>query len=45
MIGSRFDNVIGFVDGTLNGVARPVRGQEAVYNGHVVRNIKKFIDL
>ncbi|KAG2199303.1 hypothetical protein INT47_012937 [Mucor saturninus] len=33
--GSCFAGVIGFVDGTLNGVARPSEYQEILYNGHV----------
>ncbi|KAG2193789.1 hypothetical protein INT47_009931 [Mucor saturninus] len=33
--GSCFAGVIGFVDGTLNGVARPSEYPEILYNGHV----------
>jgi hypothetical protein len=30
-----FKDVVGFVDGTINGIARATKLQKAVYNGHV----------
>ncbi|KAG2207260.1 hypothetical protein INT45_008061, partial [Circinella minor] len=32
--GSPISNVVGFIDGTVRGICRPVVNQEVVYNGH-----------
>lgn len=36
-----YDDIVGFIDGTLNPVARPIRDQRAIYNGHAVSTKKK----
>lgn len=33
--GSCYPEVVGFIDGTINAICRPVELQESVYNGHV----------
>lgn len=40
--GSYFSDVIGFIDGTLNPIARPTVGQGGMFNGHDVCTLDIF---
>lgn len=40
--GSCYEGVVGFIDGTLNPIARPIKLQETVYNGHVRQHGLKY---
>lgn len=40
--GSCYEDVVGFIDGTLNAICRPGEYQESVYNGHVRQHGLKY---
>ncbi|KAF4138678.1 DDE superfamily endonuclease [Phytophthora infestans] len=40
--GSPIDRCIGFVDGTVRGIARPVHNQRQCYNGHKRKHALKY---
>ncbi|KAF4137475.1 DDE superfamily endonuclease [Phytophthora infestans] len=40
--GSPIDRCIGFIDGTVRGIARPVRNQRQCYNGHKRKHALKY---
>lgn len=40
--GSCYDDVVGFIDGTLIAMCRPSDAQESVYNGHVRQHGLKY---
>lgn len=40
--GSPYDQVVGFIDGSVHMIARPIENQETVYNGHYRRHGIKF---
>ena len=40
--GAALDNVLGFVDGTLRGIAHPIQNQRVTYNGHKRKHGLKY---
>ncbi len=43
--GSPYDEVVGFIDGIVNVIARPTELQESVYNGHYWAHALKYQEI